>query len=109
MKHLENLDEVGRGIAVAFVATVYGVFSANVIFLPVAAKLKSYCRDQGRLREMMIEGVVSIAEGMNPKLIRMKFEALLPKQGALQPRLPNPDPTPIASVPSPAPVRPVNA
>ena len=82
MKHLENLDEVGRGIAVAFVATVYGVFSANVIFLPVAGKLKSYTLDRGRLREMMIEGVVSIAEGMNPKLLRIKFDALLPPDKA---------------------------
>ena len=83
MKHLENLDEVGRGIAVAFVATVYGVFSANVIFLPIAGKLKAHSRNQGRLREMMIEGVVAIAEGMNPKLLRIKFEAFIPqKQGA---------------------------
>jgi chemotaxis protein MotA len=109
MKHLENLDEVGRGIAVAFVATVYGVFSANVIFLPVAAKLKSYNRDQGRLREMMIEGMVSIAEGMNPKLIRMKFEELLPKDKALRTRARNTAPTPISSVPAPAPAEAVNS
>ena len=41
MKHLENIEEVGRGIAVAFVATVYGVASANLFFLPVANKIKS--------------------------------------------------------------------
>jgi chemotaxis protein MotA len=98
MKHLENLDEVGRGIAVAFVATVYGVFSANVLFLPVAGKLKSHSRDRGRLREMMIEGVISIAEGMNPKLIRMKFEALLPKDRVLDRGAPSPVSPAISSV-----------
>jgi len=102
MKHLENLDEVGRGIAVAFVATVYGVFSANVIFLPIAGKLKSYSRDRGRLREMMVEGVVSIAEGMNPKLLRMKFEALLPSQKTLRAKAPAAVPT-ISSVRSSTP------
>lgn len=82
MKHLENLDEVGRGIAVAFVATVYGVFSANIIFLPIAGKLKAHTRDKNRLREMMIEGVVAIAEGINPRILRVKFESLLPLREA---------------------------
>jgi chemotaxis protein MotA len=82
MKHLENLDEVGRGIAVAFVATVYGVFAANVIFLPIAGKLKAHSCDRNRLREMMIDGVIAIAEGINPKLLRIKFEALVPPKVA---------------------------
>lgn len=78
MKHLENLDEVGRGIAVAFVATVYGVFSANVIFLPIAGKLKWHSRELARLREMMVDGVIAIAEGINPRLLRVRFDALVP-------------------------------
>ena len=75
MKHLENIEEVGRGIAVAFVATVYGVASANLFFLPAANKIKSRLRENLHLKELMLEGVCSIVEGMNPKLIRVKLEA----------------------------------
>ncbi len=73
MKHLENIGEVGRGIAVAFVATVYGVAAANILFLPAAGKLDTRNREIIRLREMMLEGVLAIAEGMNPLLIRVKL------------------------------------
>jgi chemotaxis protein MotA len=74
MKHLANIDEVGRGIAVAFVATVYGVALANVFFLPVANKIKARAHRETELREMILEGVVGIVEGLNPKLIRTKLE-----------------------------------
>jgi chemotaxis protein MotA len=74
MKHLANIDEVGRGIAVAFVATVYGVALANVFFLPVANKIKARSHQESELREMILEGVVGIVEGLNPKLIRTKLE-----------------------------------
>jgi chemotaxis protein MotA len=82
MKNLANIDEVGRGIAVAFVATVYGVGSANLIFLPAANKLKARVRDAVRVREVMLEGVLSIVEGLNPKLIRTKLEAYRQQQPA---------------------------
>ena len=82
MKHLANIDEVGRGIAVAFVATVYGVASANLLFLPAANKLKARVRDAVRVREVMLEGVLSIVEGLNPKLIRAKLEAYQRQQTA---------------------------
>src|SRR5215472_2183447 len=75
MKHLENIEEVGRGIAVAFVATVYGVASANLFFLPVANKIKARFHHAIEVKELMLEGVCSIVEGMNPKLIRIKLEA----------------------------------
>ncbi len=75
MKHLENIDEVGRGIAVAFVATIYGVGSANLFFLPAANKLRSRAQRATQIRELMLEGVISIVEGLNPKLIRTKLEA----------------------------------
>ncbi len=77
MKHLENIEEVGRGIAVAFVATVYGVGIANIVLLPAANKLKSRLQDSIRTKEMMLEGVCSIAEGLNPKLIKSKLDAYL--------------------------------
>ena len=75
MKHLENIDEVGRGIAVAFVATVYGVASANLFFLPAANKIKARLHETLHIKELMLEGVCSIVEGMNPKLIRIKLDA----------------------------------
>src|SRR5579863_1173605 len=75
MKHLENIEEVGRGIAVAFVATVYGVASANLFFLPAANKIKARLHETLHIKELMLEGVCSIVEGMNPKLIRVKLNA----------------------------------
>jgi chemotaxis protein MotA len=75
MKDLSNIDAVGRGIAAAFVATVYGVGCANLFFLPAGNKLKSQMRDMVRIREAILEGVLCIVEGLNPKLIRTKLEA----------------------------------
>lgn len=75
MKHLENIEEVGRGIAVAFVATVYGVASANLFFLPAAGKIKARFHHSVEIKELMLEGVCSMVEGLNPKLIRIKLDA----------------------------------
>ncbi len=77
MQHLENINEVGKGIAVAFVATIYGVGSANLLFLPAAGKLRIRLREEQILREMTIEGVVSILEGMNPRMVESKLLSFL--------------------------------
>jgi chemotaxis protein MotA len=77
MKNLANIDEVGRGIAVAFVATIYGVASANIVFLPVGTKIKARTHAAMQVKELMLEGVAGIVEGLNPKLIRTKLEAFL--------------------------------
>jgi chemotaxis protein MotA len=77
MQHLDNIDEVGRGIAVAFVATVYGVGTANVFLLPAAGKLRIRTRERQINREMMLEGVISIMEGMNPRMIENKLDSFL--------------------------------
>ncbi|HLX85649.1 MAG TPA: MotA/TolQ/ExbB proton channel family protein [Terriglobales bacterium] len=77
MQHLDKIDEVGKGIAVAFVATLYGVGLANLILLPVAGKLKIRIRDEQVIREMTIEGVVSILEGMNPHMLETKLFGFL--------------------------------
>ncbi|HTS67147.1 MAG TPA: flagellar motor protein [Candidatus Acidoferrales bacterium] len=82
MKHLEDIKEVGHGIAVAFVATVYGVGSANIFFLPAGNKLRARMRQASLLKEMMLEGIVGIVEGLNPTLIRMKLDAFGPPQPA---------------------------
>jgi len=75
MKNLANIEEVGHGIAVAFVATVYGVALANILLLPAAAKIKSRIERDTELKELKLEGVIAIVEGLNPKLIRSKLDA----------------------------------
>jgi chemotaxis protein MotA len=75
MKNLANIEEVGRGIAVAFVATVYGVGLANIILLPAATKIKSRIELETEMKQLKLEGVVAIVEGLNPKLIRSKLDA----------------------------------
>ncbi len=77
MQHLDNMQEVGRGIAVAFVATIYGVGIANLFFLPFAGKMRIRIRDTQQRREMMLEGVISILEGMNPRMLELKLAGFL--------------------------------
>jgi chemotaxis protein MotA len=75
MKNLANIDEVGHGIAVAFVATVYGVASANLLFLPAAAKIKARSHAMVQRQELVLEAACGIVEGLNPKLLAVKLEA----------------------------------
>lgn len=75
MKNLADIEAVGHGIAVAFVATVYGVGVANIFFLPAANKIKARCHKGVLMKEMILEGVIGIVEGLNPKLIRSKLDA----------------------------------
>ncbi len=69
MKNLADPSKLGHGIAAAFTATIYGIASANLLFLPVAAKLKSVIAYNSREREMIIEGLIAIAHGENPRNI----------------------------------------
>jgi chemotaxis protein MotA len=77
MQHLDDIQEVGRGIAVAFVATIYGVGIANLFFLPFAGKMRIRINDEHKCREMILEGVISILEGMNPRMIEIKLAGYL--------------------------------
>jgi chemotaxis protein MotA len=77
MGNLADPNQLGSGIAVAFVATIYGVASANLILLPVANKLKSVAVRQSRYREMLLEGLLSIAEGENPRSIELKLQGFM--------------------------------
>jgi chemotaxis protein MotA len=88
MQHLDNINEVGRGIAVAFVATIYGVGAANLFFLPFAGKMRIRMHDGHQSREMMLEGVISILEGMNPRMLEVKLAGFLnlPKEKPAKPR-----------------------
>ena len=73
MQHLQDINEVGKGIAVAFVATIYGVGSANLFFLPWAGKLKIRLREKQIIQEMMLEAVLSIMEGVNPRALELQL------------------------------------
>jgi chemotaxis protein MotA len=75
MQNLADVSAVGGGIAVAFVATIYGVSLANLLFLPAAAKLKLRARNEIILLELMMEGALAIQEGMKPNLVREKLAA----------------------------------
>ncbi len=77
MQHLDNITEVGKGIAVAFVATIYGVGAANLFFLPAAGKLRHRQREEQLRQEIILEGVISILEGMNPRMIDTKLQSFL--------------------------------
>lgn len=77
MRNLADPSQLGSGIATAFVATIYGVGLANLLLLPVASKLKTVVLNQYQYREMIVEGVVAIAEGENPRAIEMKIQGYL--------------------------------
>jgi chemotaxis protein MotA len=82
MQRLENINEVGKGIAVAFVATVYGVGSANIFFLPCAGRIKIMMRRKQVLRELMLDGVISMVEKLNPRVFESKFSTYLGEPAA---------------------------
>ncbi len=75
MQNLSEPSKLGGGIAVAFVATIYGVAFANLLFLPVANKLKSIIMRQSEMREMVVDGLAGIANGDNPRLIEIKLQS----------------------------------
>ncbi len=105
MKNLANIDEVGHGIAVAFVATIYGVAVANLVLLPAATKIKARARMETQRRELIVEGVCGIVEGLNPKLVRQKLEAFTmgtpaPKKAAEPKTSPEPEGAPQAESPA---------
>ncbi len=77
MQNLADPSKLGSGIATAFVATIYGVGLANLLFLPIAGKLKSKVHAQSQMGEMIIEGVISIAEGENPRNIETKLRGFV--------------------------------
>ncbi|HQU15064.1 MAG: flagellar motor protein [Chromatiales bacterium 21-64-14] len=77
MQNLADPSKLGEGIAVAFVATIYGVGMANLFLLPIANKLKSLVQKEAQFREMVIEGIIAIAEGENPRNIETKLQGYL--------------------------------
>lgn len=74
MENLSDPSKLGSGIAVAFVATIYGVGSANLIFLPIAKKLLAHIGTLVAQREMFVDGLVGIANGDNPRIIESRMQ-----------------------------------
>lgn len=77
LQNLADPSKLGHGIAAAFTATVYGIGLANLLFLPVAAKLKAIIQRQTQFREMVIDGMLCIAQGENPRSIEAKLQGYL--------------------------------
>jgi chemotaxis protein MotA len=74
MQNLADPSKLGHGIAAAFIATIYGIAFANLLFLPMANKLKSVVHSQTQIRTMVIEGLIAIAQGENPRNIESKLQ-----------------------------------
>ena len=77
LQNLADPSKLGHGIAAAFTATVYGIGLANLLFLPVASKLKAIIHRQTQFREMVIDGMLCIAQGENPRAIEAKLQGYL--------------------------------
>ncbi|MCP5298863.1 MAG: flagellar motor protein [Chromatiaceae bacterium] len=77
MQNLSDPSRLGSGIATAFVATIYGVGLANLFLLPMANKLKAYVMQESHFRELVIEGLVAISEGENPRQIEVRLQGFL--------------------------------
>jgi chemotaxis protein MotA len=77
MNNLADPAMLGQGIAVAFVATVYGVGLANLVFLPAANKLKALVREESRFKELVTVGILAIAIGDNPRMVELRLQGLL--------------------------------
>lgn len=78
LKQLDNPSALGQAIAAAFLATLWGLMSSNLIFLPIGGKLKSKSDEEAAVRYMQMEGILSIQAGENPRIVRDKLSAHLP-------------------------------
>jgi chemotaxis protein MotA len=77
MENLHDPSKLGPGIATAFVATVYGVGIANLVLLPIAGKMRERARAAARRREMLLDGILAIQEGLNPRLLEQRLAAFV--------------------------------
>lgn len=77
LSNISNPSELAASIALAFIATLYGIGSANLIFLPLAAKLKAKHDDEQLIKHIMMEGIMSLQSGDNPRIVEQKLKAFL--------------------------------
>jgi chemotaxis protein MotA len=87
MQHLTDPARLGTGVAVAFVATIYGVASANLFFLPIAHKLKLRHEHKMLRQEMLLEGILALAQGEHPRMIAERLTGFIP-ESAITPAKP---------------------
>ncbi len=81
MSNLADSSKLGAGIAVAFVATIYGLLTANLVCLPIGTKIKHRIKDELLRRQMVVEGLIAIQNGENPHFIEQKLKAFVPDHG----------------------------
>jgi len=81
MGNLSDIAAVGSGIAAAFVATIYGVAAANIVFLPTAGRIKMRHQEEARQMELILEGILAIQAGLNPKIVKERLAAYVPAHG----------------------------
>jgi len=77
LRSLEDPSQIGQGMAMALITTFYGVFMANLIFLPIAGKLRSRTQSEVLMKEVVIEGILSIQSGDNPRIVEQKLKAFI--------------------------------
>jgi len=81
LKQLDDPNKLAKSIAAAFLATLWGLLSANLVFLPIGSKLKSKSEEEVAFRHMLMEGILSIQAGENPRILREKLNTYLsPKE-----------------------------
>ena len=78
LSHMEDTTQIGAGMAVALITTLYGAISANLIFLPIADKLKLRSKEELLMKQIIIKGVMSIQSGDNPRIVEQKLKTFLP-------------------------------
>lgn len=81
MGNLADIEAVGKGIAAAFVATIYGVAAANIVFLPLAGRIKVRHAEATSQMELVLEGILAIQAGLNPKIVKERLAAYVPSHG----------------------------
>jgi len=86
MHNLSDTSKLGAGIAVAFIATIYGVGAANLLFIPIGNKIKRRIRMDMEVKELILEGAIGIVSGLNPFIIEQKLGAYSPNYKASKPK-----------------------
>jgi chemotaxis protein MotA len=77
MQNLADPSKLGHGIAAAFTATIYGIGIANLFLLPIGSKLKAVIHHQSHMREMIVEGLIALAQGENPRRMEARLQSYL--------------------------------
>ena len=91
MQRMDNVAEIGKGIAVAFVSTLYGIGIANLFFLPLAGKMKIRMRERQLMHEMTLEAVIAIIQGLSARALKQKLQSYIVAGKVSPPPQPEPE------------------